>query len=102
MRHGPHHGAQKSTSTGWVLCSTSLSKLACVTSGNALMMLLPTPLKLGLLRFAGNLGNLLGLFAEVRDRDDLVTLAQPLQPNALGVAARPANVADLQSDDLIA
>src|ERR1700728_3496140 len=61
MRHGPHHGAQKSTSTGWLLCSTSVSKLVCVTSGNALMSFL-TLLELGLLRLAGDLGNLRGLF----------------------------------------
>src|SRR5690606_5342907 len=34
MRHGPHHGAQKSTTTGWVLeaSMTSCSKVAVVTS----------------------------------------------------------------------
>src|SRR5262249_13605399 len=31
-RHGPHHGAQKSTTTGMVLCSTSLAQLALVNS----------------------------------------------------------------------
>src|SRR3954453_10395797 len=30
--HGPHHSAQKSTSTGWVDLSTSVSKLASLIS----------------------------------------------------------------------
>src|SRR5262245_28326781 len=29
-RHGPHHSAQKSTSTGWLALSTSTSKLLSV------------------------------------------------------------------------
>src|SRR5262245_54389984 len=33
--HGPHHGAQKSTTTGLPACSTSCSKLASVTSRTA-------------------------------------------------------------------
>src|SRR5688572_840788 len=33
MRHGPHHSAQKSTITGLSLPSTSVSKVASVTSG---------------------------------------------------------------------
>src|SRR5215211_5238405 len=33
IRHGPHHSAQKSTTTGFVLWSTSVSKVASVTSG---------------------------------------------------------------------
>eukprot|EP00740_Mantoniella_antarctica_P001458 CAMPEP_0181359940 /NCGR_PEP_ID=MMETSP1106-20121128/6378_1 /TAXON_ID=81844 /ORGANISM="Mantoniella antarctica, Strain SL-175" /LENGTH=97 /DNA_ID=CAMNT_0023473135 /DNA_START=567 /DNA_END=860 /DNA_ORIENTATION=+ len=32
MRHGPHHGAQKSTSTGTSLFSTSASNVASVTT----------------------------------------------------------------------
>ena len=32
MRHGPHHGAQKSTSTGWSASMTSAWKLVSVTS----------------------------------------------------------------------
>src|SRR5690348_9745224 len=32
MRHGPHQGAQKSTSTGCCDCSTSASKLSSVNS----------------------------------------------------------------------
>src|SRR5579863_3634282 len=100
MRHGPHQGAQKSTSTGCGLFSTSESKLACVTSGNALINL-QTLLKLGLLRLAGDLGDLLGLFAEVGDRDDLVAFAQPLEPYALSVATRLANVADLEANHLV-
>src|SRR3954463_11529994 len=31
-RHGPHHGAQKSTSTGWSLSRTSAWKFVSVTS----------------------------------------------------------------------
>src|SRR3954470_23371838 len=31
-RHGPHHGAQKSTSTGWSASMTSAWKLVSVTS----------------------------------------------------------------------
>jgi hypothetical protein len=46
-----------------------------------------------LLRLAGNLGDLFGLFAEVGDRDDLVALSQPLEPDAFGVAPGLANVA---------
>src|SRR5262249_1791423 len=33
--HGPHHGAQKSTTTGMSACSTSASKLASVTASTA-------------------------------------------------------------------
>src|SRR5688500_2456207 len=33
MRHGPHHSAQKSTTTGLSLWSTSVSNVASVTSG---------------------------------------------------------------------
>src|ERR671918_1976388 len=33
MRHGPHHSAQKSTTTGLSLWSTSASNVASVTSG---------------------------------------------------------------------
>src|SRR3954453_8051802 len=36
--HGPHHSAQKSTSTGLSLCSTSLAKVASVT----VLVLAPT------------------------------------------------------------
>jgi hypothetical protein len=32
MRHGPHHSAQKSTTTGFSLWSTSVSNVASVTS----------------------------------------------------------------------
>src|SRR6185312_10613286 len=32
LRHGPHHSAQKSTSTGLSACSTSATKLASVTA----------------------------------------------------------------------
>ena len=35
MRHGPHHGAQKSTSTGWVDSTTSAWKLLSETSVTA-------------------------------------------------------------------
>ena len=52
-------------------------------------------LKLGLLRFSRDFGDLLRLFAEIGDRDDLVAFAQPLQPNALCIPAGLANVADL-------
>ena len=31
-RHGPHHGAQKSTITGSALCSTSVGNVAVVTA----------------------------------------------------------------------
>src|SRR5215204_3014651 len=37
-RHGPHHSAQKSTTTGLSFCSTSLAKLASVT----VLVLAPT------------------------------------------------------------
>src|SRR5215469_145255 len=46
--HGPHHGAQKSTSTGWLEPSTSLWKLVCETSANALICVVDL-LLLGLL-----------------------------------------------------
>src|SRR4029453_5848545 len=36
--HGPHHSAQKSTSTGWPDCSTSLSKVASETCLIAALM----------------------------------------------------------------
>ena len=86
MRHGPHQGAQKSTSTGCALCSTSSLKLVCVTSAKELMSFV-TLLEFGLLRFAGDVGDLLGLFAQVRDRDDLVPALDALEADALGVAA---------------
>src|SRR5579863_185269 len=101
MRHGPHHGAQKSTRTGWLLCNTSASKLVCVTSANALMSFL-TLLKLGLLRLAGDLGDLRGLLSKVRNRDNLFAVAQPLQAHALGIAPRLTDVAHLQANDLVA
>ena len=37
-RHGPHHGAQKSTSTGKSLLRTSASNVFSETSGNELMV----------------------------------------------------------------
>ena len=40
MRHGPHHGAQKSTSTGWSDSMTSAWKLVSVTSVTPAMSLL--------------------------------------------------------------
>src|ERR1700683_3929618 len=87
MRHGPHHGAQKSTRTGWVLWSTSVSKLVCVTSANALIYLL-TLLKLGLLRLAGDLGDLRGLLSKIGNGDNLFAPAQPLQGPALRIRPR--------------
>src|SRR5579863_8869815 len=101
MRHGPHHGAQKSTRTGWLLCNTSASKLVCVTSANALIPFL-TLLKLGLLRLAGDLGDLLGLLSKVGNGDDLFAFAEALQAHALVVAPGLADVANLEANDLVA
>src|ERR1700693_51367 len=45
-RHGPHHAAQKSTSTGLSDFNTSESKLASVTSTVALLTIHPPDLSL--------------------------------------------------------
>src|SRR5436190_2724475 len=37
-RHGPHHGAQKSTSTGTLLLTTSRSKVASVTTSGLVLV----------------------------------------------------------------
>src|SRR4051812_26939313 len=37
-RHGPHHGAQKSTTTGFADCRTSCSKVASVSSSTTSML----------------------------------------------------------------
>ena len=39
MRHGPHHSAQKSTSTGRSFSNTTESKVAVVTSINSYVLL---------------------------------------------------------------
>src|SRR4051812_18742304 len=68
MRHGPHHSAQKSTTTGPVALSTSASKSASET--------LPTAM--GVPRSVGNSGA-----AENRAKDDT---SQPMNATLAGQA----------------